>query len=56
MQHKKIISRFKEETGGEMHCENICGKKFSSAGEHSEYVQNAGCENLISKLSEIAAH
>lgn len=36
---------------GEVCCSKICGKTFSSPEEHSEYIQNGGCDSLIDMLA-----
>jgi len=48
---KKILRSFYMQTDSEMLCENICQKKFSSAEDHSEYITNGGCKNIIEALA-----
>ena len=48
---KKIVKKFKTETNSEMRCDEICGRKFNSIGEHSDYIKNGGCKKIIEILS-----
>jgi hypothetical protein len=50
----QLIEGFKEQTGGKMRCEEICGRKFDSAEEHSDFLENGGCRSLLSWLSQRA--
>ena len=49
---KKVLERFLEATDYEFLCENICGKKFDSLDDHSKFVQNGGCKDLLNTLNE----
>ncbi len=42
---------FYEETDYEMMCDKICGQRFNTLDEHSEYLKNGGCKKLIGVLS-----
>jgi hypothetical protein len=46
-----IINTFHKETGYEMECSKICGCKFSSISEHTEYINQGGCQKLINALA-----
>jgi len=48
---ENIMKRFFDVTHYEIECSKICGKKFNSVAEHTEYIQNGGCEKLINILS-----
>ncbi|NER15733.1 C-GCAxxG-C-C family protein [Spongiivirga citrea] len=50
---KKILKRFKETTGNIMLCSEICGRKFKSVEDHTEYLNEGGCKELIDKLSKV---
>jgi len=43
---------FYEETDYEMQCDKICGQRFQTLDEHTEFVKNGGCRKLISVLAE----
>ena len=47
----KIIQNFYKETDYKVECSEICGRKFKSLKEHSDYIKNGGCEKLISILA-----
>lgn len=49
----ELLNAFYQETEYEMECQQICGKKFNSIEEHSEFIKNGGCEKLINLLSSI---
>ena len=48
---KRILNSFNEITGSEMLCSTICNKKFKSIEDHTNYIKNGGCKNLIYNLS-----
>ena len=48
----KILEKFYEASDYKMECSEICGKKFKSIDEHSEYINNGGCEKLINVLAQ----
>lgn len=49
---KKILKSFKEITGGEMLCSDITGQHFETINEHSEYIHDGGCKELIEQLAK----
>ncbi len=49
---KKVLRVFYMQTDSEMLCKNICGKSFNSIDEHSDYIKNDGCKNLIEALAK----
>jgi hypothetical protein len=46
----QIIKRFKAETGNKLRCEEICNRRFESSSDHSEYIEQGGCEHLLDLL------
>ncbi len=49
---KSILKTFYKETGSEIVCSKICGRKFCTLDEHTEFIQNGGCEKLIDTLAQ----
>ena len=47
---EKIIKKFYEATDYEMECHKICGKRFNTIDEHTEFIKNGGCDKLINVL------
>jgi hypothetical protein len=47
---EKILNAFLEVTNYEMECQNICGKRFNSVEEYSEFIRNGGCQKIIETL------
>jgi hypothetical protein len=47
----EILKRFFAATDYELKCQDICDRKFNSLDEHSDFIKNGGCENLINMLS-----
>lgn len=45
------LKAFLEATGNEFLCHKICGRIFNSVQEHTEFVKNGGCLDLISLLA-----
>lgn len=50
---KKIETKFLETTGKEKLCRTITGKEFKGPADHTEYIQNGGCEKIITMLAEL---
>jgi len=46
------LHAFYEETDYEMQCDKICGQRFQTLDEHTEFVKNGGCKKLIDVLAE----
>jgi len=46
---------FYEESDYELQCEKICGRRFNSLDEHTEFLKNGGCKKLIAALAETAS-
>ncbi len=47
-----VLFTFDDHTGSRFLCSEICGKKFDSVEEHTEYIRNGGCGKLIETLSQ----
>ena len=52
---KKILKAFKKETGSELRCDQISGRSFKNVDEHTEYICNGGCRNLIDLFTQLAS-
>ena len=50
---EKISNKFYKTTDYKMECFEICGKRFNSIDEHTEFVGNGGCKMLINKLAKV---
>ncbi len=48
---ERVSEAFLNETDKEYLCENIAGRKFETITQHSEFIKNGGCSDLINKLS-----
>jgi Putative redox-active protein (C_GCAxxG_C_C) len=48
----KVLNRFFEASDYKMECQEICGKRFNSMEEHTEFIKNGGCEKLIEVLAQ----
>ena len=46
-----IIQKFYSLTDYKMECKEISGKSFTTVSEHSEFIENGGCSQLIEGLS-----
>jgi len=49
---EKILKKFYETTDYEMECSKICGQRFKSIDEHTEFIKNGGCQKLINVLAQ----
>lgn len=47
---EKIFTAFYSVTDYEMECSQICGRKFASIADHTEFLRNGGCRKLIEAL------
>ncbi len=47
-----IIKAYKDYNGGKIQCESICKRKFRSAVDHSEFMENGGCQLQIAYLQK----
>jgi hypothetical protein len=46
---------FYEETDYELQCDKICGQRFETLEEHTEFVKNGGCAKLMDALARASA-
>ena len=46
----KILNALYETTNYEILCSDICGRCFKTIDEHSEFIKNGGCSDLIDTL------
>jgi len=46
------LKAFYEETDYEMQCDKICGQRFNTLDEHTEFLKKGGCKQLISVLAD----
>ncbi len=49
---KEMLKKFLNETGNEMVCHKITGRRFATIDEHSEFMKKGGCEELITMLAQ----
>ena len=49
---EKILKKFYKATDYEMECFKICGKRFKTIDEHTEFIKNGGCDKLIKVLAQ----
>lgn len=50
---ERIINKFYAETDYEIECHKICGQRFNSIDEHTEFIKNGGCDKLINVLAQL---
>lgn len=48
----KQLNDFYEATDYEILCNKISGKQFEILDDHTEFIKNSGCKNLIEKLAQ----
>ena len=48
----KILEKFYEASDYKMECKEICDRRFKTIDEHSDYIKNGGCNNLINVLAQ----
>jgi len=46
-----VLKVFYEETDYELQCHKICGQRFKSLDEHTEFVKKGGCAKLMDALA-----
>ncbi len=49
---KKVLKAFYIQTNSEVLCKTICNKNFITIDEHSDYIKNGGCKNIIEALAK----
>jgi hypothetical protein len=42
---------FCEATDSEMLCHKICGQRFETSDDHTEFIKDGGCDKLIDVLA-----
>ena len=50
---KKTLEAFEKVMGPEMRCSDICGRRFETVAEHTEFLKNGGCARLIEMLAKV---
>ena len=48
---KSILDNFYIETNYQILCSEITNKNFSTPDEHTKFIEDGGCKNLIEKLA-----
>ncbi len=48
---KQVVKAFLNETGSKILCHEICGRRFDTLDEHTDYIQNGGCEKLVNAMA-----
>lgn len=46
-----MLLTFDDATGSKFNCRDICGREFKNVEDHSQYVLNGGCRELMEALS-----
>lgn len=46
------LKAFYEKTDYEIECNKICGQRFETLDEHTEFIKNGGCKKLINVLAD----
>lgn len=49
---KRAISTFTAHTDGRYLCSTICGQTFATAAEHSKFIKQGGCADLLEALAQ----
>ena len=49
---KDTLNAFNDETGSEILCHKITGRRFETIDDHTEFIKNGGCEKLINVLAQ----
>jgi hypothetical protein len=49
---ENIVTKFYELTDYKMECKYICGQKFATLEDHTNYINSGGCEILINALAK----
>lgn len=50
MNASNVLFTFDDATQSKYKCSEICGKKFSTVEEHSDFIRNGGCNELMDAL------
>ena len=51
---RNILEAFYKVTGNTIECKEITGKRFENIEEHTEFIENGGCKDIINELSKIS--
>jgi hypothetical protein len=49
---KRTIEAFEKETKAKFLCKEICGRRFMTIKEHTEFINNGGCSKLINVIAQ----
>ena len=49
---QKLLNSFNAVTSSEMRCHKICKQHFNVPGDHTQFIKNGGCNELINSLSK----
>lgn len=49
---EKILNKFYKVSDYKMECKHICDQKFKSIEDHSNFIENGGCNKIINSLAE----
>ena len=49
---ERTLENFMEYTEGEIVCKELCGRSFKSVEEHSKFIAEGGCEEILNILAE----
>ena len=47
----KTLNAFSDAAGSEIQCHKICGRRFQTIDDHTEFIKNGGCKKLIEVLA-----
>jgi len=47
----EFLKKFYEHTDFEIRCDQICGRKFNTMEDHSDYIRGGGCKELLDHIS-----
>ena len=48
----RTLAAFEQETNSKYLCKEICGKRFQSIEEHTDFIDNGGCKKLIETIAQ----
>jgi hypothetical protein len=48
---RELLEKFYRLTNFEIQCSDICGRTFETSKDHTEFISNKGCKELIEELS-----
>lgn len=50
---KAVLEAFTEAMGPEMECHRICGRRFATVAEHTAFVKDGGCREVMDVLAGV---